>query len=84
MTDFRDPLWDSGHLRLERAEARRLMEEARELHEEIVRVLPIDDRPVVGGLSRLEQERVALTLQKERLEAAKNEKLLEDYVGEPL
>lgn len=29
MTDFRDPLWDSGHLRLERAEARRLMEEAR-------------------------------------------------------
>ena len=29
MTDARDPLWDSGHLRLERAEARRLMEAAR-------------------------------------------------------
>jgi phospholipid/cholesterol/gamma-HCH transport system ATP-binding protein len=29
MTDTRDPLWDSGHLRLERAEARRLMEAAR-------------------------------------------------------
>jgi phospholipid/cholesterol/gamma-HCH transport system ATP-binding protein len=29
MTDARDPLWDSGHLRLERAEARRLMETAR-------------------------------------------------------
>ena len=29
MTDARDPLWDSGHLRLERAEARRLMEAGR-------------------------------------------------------
>ena len=29
MTDTRDPLWDSGHLRLERAEARRLLESGR-------------------------------------------------------
>ncbi len=31
MSDTRDPLWDSGHLRLEREEARRLMEHGRSL-----------------------------------------------------
>jgi len=31
MSDTRDPLWDSGHLRLEREEARRLMELGRSL-----------------------------------------------------
>ena len=31
MNDTRDPLWDSGHLRLEREEARRLMELGRSL-----------------------------------------------------